>query len=97
MIFKVKTTWAFGDTGIELLEVNGTSNHHDAIVAFQSVHFVQKEAPRTFRDHAVKVLEYKETWGHFARFFEDPTDGVDGVAFDIFDIECWYAMVGPVS
>ena len=46
-----------------LFEVVGAPDHHDAVVAFQSVHFVQKEAPSAFGDHTVQVLEDKKARG----------------------------------
>lgn len=89
-VFAVKATRAFGDASIELLEVVGTPNHHDAIIVFQPVNFVQEEAPSVFCDDTFKIIEDGETGRHSAGFFEDLADAVDisVLASCRLDVEC---------
>ena len=57
MVLAVESTWALGDTRVQPLEMIGASQHHESLIRFQAIDFIEKETLDAVCDQAVKVLE----------------------------------------
>ena len=62
------------DEGGGRLTVVGTSDHQDAVIAFQAVDFIQEVGAHLIRDETVEVLEDEQAWGSLAGFEENLAD-----------------------
>ena len=91
MVFAIEATRPLGNTGVQSLKVIRAADHHEAIVVFQPIDFVEEEGFELVGDEAVEVLEDEQARSGLSRFDEDFADGVEIVAATCegFDVEGW--------